>query len=167
VNANRSHSAGAEMMGNLQLVKWLRLVATGNLYYYQLVDERMDEAESSRMVWSSRINTMFQFGPNSRLTFSGVYNGPTILLNGKMAGNFMLNAGYTHTFLKRAASLTLGVRDMLSTYRIKMETYSDGLETFLDLKPESPVVTLTFTYNFNNYQRRAPEEESMDLNFIR
>ena len=107
------------------------------------------------------------FSSNSRLTFSGVYTGPTLMLQGRMAGTFMLNAGYTHTFLKRAASLTLGVRDMLSTYAIKMETFTDGLQVMTDLRPESPVITLTLTYNFNNYQRRAQDEDAMDLNFIR
>ena len=110
---------------------------------------------------------MFMFSSNSRLTFSGVYTGPTIMLQGRMSGNFMLNAGYTHTFLKRAASLTLGVRDMLRTYVINLETSSEDLESFTNLRPESPVITLTLTYNFNNYQQRAQDEDAMDLNFIR
>ena len=79
----------------------------------------------------------------------------------------MLNAGYTHTFMKRAASLTLGVRDILSTYAIQMETFGEGLKVTTDLRPESPVITLTLTYNLNNYQRKAQDQEAMDLNFIR
>ncbi len=166
-NANRSNSLGAEFMGNLGFTEWLRLVATGNVYYYSLIDDRMTGLDNASLQWSTRINTLFMFGPNSRLTFSGVYTGPTLMLQGRMAGTFMLNAGYTQTFLKRASSLTLGVRDMLSTYAIKMETYGEGLQVFTNLRPESPVITLTFTYNFNNYQRKPQEEESMDLNFIR
>lgn len=166
-NANQSHSMGAEFMGNLGFTKWFRLVATGNLYYYSLIDDRMAGLDNSSLQWSTRINTLFMFSPDSRLTFSGVYDGPQLLLQGRMNSTFMLNAGYTHTFLKRAASLTLGVRDLLSTYRIRMESYSEGLEVITDLRPEAPVFTLTFTYNLNNYQRQAQEEESMDLNFIR
>lgn len=166
-NANQSHSAGLEFMGNLGFVKWFRLVATGNVYYYALEDDRMAGLDNSSFQWSTRVNTMFMFTTNSRLTFSGVYTGPTIMLQGRMQSTFMLNAGYTHTFLKRTASLTLGVRDMLSTYRIRMETYGEGLQVTTDLRPESPVLTLTFTYNLNNYQRKAPDSESMDLNFIR
>ena len=166
-NANQSHSLGAEFMGNLGFTKWFRLVATGNLYYYSLIDEQMAGLDNSSLQWSTRVNTLFMFGQNSRLTLSGVYDGPQLMLQGRMAGTFMLNAGYTQTFLKRAASLTLGVRDMLSTYRIRLESYADGLEVLTDLRPESPVFTLTLTYNLNNYQRRAQEEESMDLNFIR
>ena len=167
VNANQSHSLGAEFMGNLGFTDWFRLVATGNVYYYSLIDEQMGDMDNSSLQWSTRVNTLFMFSSNSRLTFSGVYTGPTIMLQGRMAGTFMLNGGYTHTFLKRAASLTLGVRDMLSTYAIKMETFTDGLEVMTDLRPESPVITLTLTYNFNNYQRRAQDEDAMDLNFIR
>lgn len=167
VNANRSNSVGAEFMGNLGFTTWFRLVATGNLYYFSLIDDKMSDLESSSLQWSTRINTMFMFSPNSRLTFSGVYTGPTIMLQGRMSGNFMLNAGYTHTFMKRAASLTLGARDILRTYVINLETASEGLQSFTNLRPESPVITLTFTYNFNNYQQKAPDEDAMDLNFIR
>lgn len=166
-NANQSHSAGMEFMGNLGFTKWLRLVATGNVYYYALVDDRMEHVDNTSLQWSSQLTSLFMFSPNSRLTLSGVYTGPTLMLQGRMASTFMLNAGYTQTFLKRAASLTLGVRDMLSTYRIRMETYGEGLQVLTDLRPESPVITLTFTYNLNNYQRKAPDSEAMDLNFIR
>jgi|GEM_PF-4689424 len=34
------------------------------------------------------------------------------------------------------------------------------------MRGESPIITLTFTYNFNNYQQRI-EEEQLDMNFIR
>lgn len=166
-NANRSNSAGLEFMGNLGFVKWFRLVATGNVYHYSLIDDRMAELDNSSIQWATTLNTMFMFNSNSRLTLQGIYNGPTLMLQGRMASTFMLNAGYTHTFMKRAASLTLGVRDILSTYRIQLESYGQGLEVITDLRPESPVLTLTLTYNLNNYQRRAQDQEAMDLNFIR
>jgi hypothetical protein len=68
--------------------------------------------------------------------------------------------------LKRQASLTLGVRDLLRTGRTKLDMYSEGVNVYTNIRPESPMVTLTFTYNFNNYQQRV-EKEQMELNFIR
>ncbi len=56
---------------------------------------------------------------------------------------------------------------MLRTYVINLETTSENLQSFTNLRPESPVITLTFTYNLNNYQQRAQDEDAMDLNFIR
>jgi hypothetical protein len=167
VNADRSHSMGLELNGNLQAAKWLMLMPNMNLYYYILQDPEMkDEIKNSILTWTARLNTVFLFGPNTRFVVSGNYTGPTVMLQGRQAGSFMLNLGLTQTILDRKATLTLGVRDLLKTSRMRLENYSDGLSVITEFRPESPMVTLTFTYNINNYRQRA-QEEQMDLNFIR
>jgi outer membrane receptor protein involved in Fe transport len=167
MNANLSHSTGIELNGNIQAAKWLMLMANANVYYYALVDPQMsDEIQNSMLSWTARLNTVFLFGTNTRFVISGNYTGPTVMLQGRQGGAFLLNLGLTETFLKRQATLTLGVRDLLRTYRTRLENYSDGLTVITNIRGESPMVTLTFTYNINNYKQRQ-EEEQMDLNFVR
>jgi outer membrane receptor protein involved in Fe transport len=167
MNANRSHSAGLELNGNLSVAKWLMLMANANAYYYALVDPNMsDEITNSMFSWTARLNTVFLFGPNTRFVISSNYTGPTVMLQGRQGGTFLMNLGLTQTMLKRKASLTLGVRDLLRTNRTLLENYSDGLTVITNIRGESPMVTLTFTYNINNYQQRQ-EEEQMNLNFVR
>ncbi len=167
VNANLSHSSGVELNGNLQAAKWIRLIANTNLYYYILQDPSMpDTLTNSNLTWSARVNGIFLMGANTRFVVTGNYTGPSIMLQGRLAGNFMLNLGLTQTMLKRQASLTLGVRDLLRTGRSKLDMYSQGVNVFTNIRTEAPMVTLTFTYNLNNYQQRV-EEEQMNLNFIR
>lgn len=167
VNAKLSHSSGLELNANVQAAKWLRLIGNTNVYYYVLQDPSMpDSLANSNITWTARLNSIFLFGKNTRFVITGNYTGPSIMLQGRQAGTFMLNLGLTQTMLKRQASLTLGVRDLLRTGRSKLEMYSEGLNVYTNIRPESPMVTLTFTYNFNNYQQRV-EKEQMDLNFIR
>jgi len=167
VNADLSHSSGIELNGNIQAAKWLMLMANANVYYYVLQDPGMTTSVKNNIFsWTARLNTVFLFSPNTRFVVSGNYTGPSVMLQGRQGGNFLLNLGLTQTFLKRKATLTLGVRDLLRTFRTRLENYSDGLTVITNMRGESPMVTLTFTYNINNYQQRI-EEEQMDLNFIR
>lgn len=167
LNANRSHSTGLELTGNIMAAQWLRFMASSNLYYYVLQDESMlDNVANETVSWNARLNSMFMFGANTRFVVSANYTGPTVMLQGRMGGNFLLNLGLTQMFFKRQATLTLGVRDILKTGRTRLENYSEGLTVITEMFPEAPMVTLTFTYNLNNFQQRV-EEEQLDLNFIR
>lgn len=167
MNADRSHSTGIELTANLQATKWLRLMGSGNVYYYILQDPSMSaELKNKSLAWTAKLNTVFLFGPTTYLAVTANYTGPTIMLQGRMGGNFLMNIGFTQSLMKRKASLTLGVRDLLRTGRSKFETFTGNLTTTTNILMESPMVTLTFTYNLNNYQRRT-EEEQLELNFIR
>ena len=73
---------------------------------------------------------------------------------------------YKDQLFNQRGSLTQGVRDLLCTARSKFTINSDGLTVYANMRGESPIFTLTFTYNFNNYQQRI-EEEQLDMNFIR
>jgi len=167
LNAQLSHSTGLELNGNIMAAKWFMFIPSVNLYYYILQDETMSEEVANEILtWNARINNVFVFGPNTRVVVSANYTGPTVMLQGRMGGNFMLNLGLTQTFMQRKATLTLGVRDLLRTGRTVLENTTDNLKVTTNILPESPMVTLTFTYNLNNFQQRA-QEEQLDLNFIR
>lgn len=103
---------------------------------------------------------------NTRLTFSAIYNGPSITLQGTQKEIYMFNVGVRQEMLKRKASLALSVRDLFKTFVIENEIRGEDYLTVTSIHPETQVVTLTFTYNFNNYRQRT-QEENMDLNFIR
>ncbi len=167
MNAQRSHSTGLELTGNITAAQWLRFMGSTNLYYYILQDPSMPEELANQMFsWNARLNTVFLFSANTRFVVSANYTSPTLMLQGRMGGNFMLNLGLTQSFMKRQATLTLGVRDLLRTGRTVLENQTENLKVVTNILPESPMVTLTFTYNLNNFQQRQ-QEEQLDLNFIR
>jgi len=166
-NANRSHSAGSELMANIQPIAWMRIIASGNIYYYYLDDEMIyEENDNSSMVWTTNFSSIFLPTKTTRISLSAIYNGPSINLQGKQKATYMINMGIRQELFKRKASLALSVRDIFATFKFENELLGEDYSTIVSMKPESRVATLTFTYNFNNYRQRA-QDESMDLNFIR
>lgn len=167
INANKSHSAGTELMANLAPKQWIRIIASGNLYYYRLDDEIVyEENDNSRMVWTSNLTGVFLPTKGLRLTLSAIYNGPSITVQGTQSASYMINAGVRQELFKRKASIALSARDLFKTFKLANEFIGEGYSTKTSIRPESQIVALTFTYNFNNYRQRAQTEE-MDLNFIR
>lgn len=167
-NSDRSHSAGGEFMVNLQPVNWFRVMSSGSVYYYLLDDARLaSDAESSTVSWRMNTSLIFTATPTTRISVAGVYNGPSITIQGRTNGAFMLNGGVTQSLMKQKLTLTLGVRDILGTYKIRSTSAGENFNFITSLRPEQRVATLTVTYNFNNFQRRTDQQESMDMNFIR
>jgi outer membrane receptor protein involved in Fe transport len=167
-NSDRSHSAGAEFMANLQPVNWFRVMGSGSVYYYLLDDSRLAaDAEKSTVSWSMNTNLIFTATPSTRISLAGVYTGPSITVQGSTGGAFMLNGGVTQSMMKQKLTLSLGVRDILGTYKFKSTSSGENFNFITSIRPEHRVATLTVTYNFNNFQRRMDQQESMDMNFIR
>ena len=167
-NSDRSHSAGGEFMANMQPVNWLRFMVSGSVYYYLLDDESISEgADESTITWNTNSSVVFLLSPNTRISFSGIYNGPSINIQGRTSGAFMLNTGVSQSFMNQRLNLSLGVRDILGSYRIKTVSRDTNFEFSSNIMPEARVATLTVTYNFNNFQRRMDQQESLDMNFIR
>lgn len=167
VNANNSHSAGTEFMANLQAASWLRVIGSGNLYYYRLDDELVyEENDNSRLVWTGNFTSVFLPTKTTRLTLSAIYNGPSISVQGTQKASYMINGGIRQSLFKDKAALALSVRDIFKTFKIENVLSGEGYRTIATVIPEQQVVTLTFTYNFNNYRQRT-QTEDMDLNFIR
>ncbi len=167
-NANKSSSAGTELMANLQLKKWFRFMTSGNIYYNKLVDLTMNPAvKKDAVTWNLNSNLIFMFSPTTSFSLTGRYNGPSITVQGSQSGNFMMNLGLNQSILKKKGALSLGVQDLLGTYRVKTRSETEDLVFRMDMRPESQIFTLTFTYNFNNYKRRSTDQDQLDMNIIR
>ena len=167
-NANRSHSAGTELMANMQLKKWFRFMTSGNLYYNKLIDKTMTPSvDKDAVTWNLNSNLVFMVTPATSFSVTGRYTGPSITVQGSQSGSFVMNIGLNQTVLKKKGSLSLGVQDILGTYRIKSTSETDNLVFNMNVRPEQRVVTLTFTYNFNNYKRRNGAQDQMDMNLLR
>lgn len=167
-NSGVSHSAGGEITSNLQPVNWLRVMASGSVYYYKLVDENLAEgADDNTVTWNMNANAILLLSKSTRFSISGIYTGPSINIQGRTSGAFMLNAGLNQGLMKQKLNLSVGFRDILASYRIKSTSAGDNFRVNTLVIPEPRVLTLTVTYNFNNYQRRADQQESMDMNLIR
>ncbi len=154
-NLNKDYSLGAELMLNLNPVKWFGLNTSLNLYNYRLTGnvEGSDVAANSTN-WSGRMTTSFNLKHNFRIQWSGIYRSKTVTVQGSRKGFFYTNLALRKDFLKRKLNVTLTGRDLLGT--AKYESISQGAAFYSHSvrTREWPVISLTATYIINNYRKK-------------
>jgi hypothetical protein len=60
-------------------------------------------------------------------------------------------------------SLTLQARNLFGTSDFKINTSGSNFTGNALIMPESPVVTLMFSYNFNNFKRSQRPSDNIDV----
>jgi len=166
-NLNRDYSLGGEIMGNINVNKWLLVNATFTLYNYKLkgeLDGKSVDKETTN--YSGRLNTTVKFTPDSRLQLTGFYRGPSVSAQGDQKGMMFTNLAYRQDFMKKKLSATLSVRDVLGTAHFEGTSYGDNFKSTFRMTREPRVVMLTLSYKINNYKldkQPAQEQQSQPM----
>lgn len=161
-NLNRDYSLGAEIMGNINITKWLLVNTSFSLYNYKMKGEVLGtpiDRESTN--YSGRLNATVKFNPDSRLQLTGFYRGPSVSAQGEQKGMAFTNLSYRQDFMKKKLSATLSVRDLFGTMRMEGTSISDNFKSTFKMTREPRVLMLTLSYKINNYKmdRQAPSEQ--------
>jgi hypothetical protein len=85
----------------------------------------------------------------------GVYNGPSITLQGKRDGFFVTNVALRQDLFKKKLTVTLSARDVFATGKFSFTSEGSSFYTYNKFSREAPVVLLNFTYRINNYKAAA------------
>ncbi|MFH1313499.1 MAG: TonB-dependent receptor [Candidatus Eisenbacteria bacterium] len=161
-NVGTDHTFGTELMVNVDQVKWWSLSLMGNLYDYR-VEGTLYGAPFSEgsFNWNVRFNNTFKIGESTRLQVNGMYNSPTASSQGERKGFTTTDAALRQTLLNRNLTATLQVRDVFGTAKFESTSEGPDFYTSVYFDRESPVVTLTLSYNFNNFkpERRIRDDE--------
>jgi hypothetical protein len=87
------------------------------------------------------------------------YRSPRLTPQGKMFGNFVLNAGMRQDFLKKKVSLTLTASDILNTLKQKTEVNTAYLEQVSIGRRDARIIYLGISYRFGKVVKKANEEK--------
>jgi len=170
INADNDYSIGIELMTNLDLTKWWQLNLTGDLFHYQLKGEvEGDNVSTTSTTWRTNFNSAFKLKGDIRFQIMGVYNGPSVTLQGKREGFFVTNVAIRKDLMKKQLTLSLNARDLFSTGKFEFTSEGSTFYTHNKWKRESPVVTLNLSYRINNYRqvaRRGNNEQGEDAGGI-
>jgi hypothetical protein len=171
VNADRDYAMGMELMTNLDITRWWQLNLTGNLFRYQL-NGTIESAKvtSVSTTWRTNFNSSFKLKWDTRIQFTGVYNGPSKTLQGQRDGFFVANVALRKEMLKKQMSVSLSARDIFATGVFAFTSEGSSFYTHNEGRREAPVITLNLTYRINNYRQAAnkrdnnegPETNGMD-----
>lgn len=166
-NLNRDHSLGGELMGNLNITKWLLVNTSFSLYHYQLKGEVLGKSVDRQSTnYSGRLNSTVKFTKDSRLQLTGFYRGPSVSAQGEQKGMIFTNLSYRQDFMKKKLTATLSVRDLLGTMRMQGSSAGTNFKTSQKMTREPRVLMLTLSYKINNYKmdRQAPTEQPSESN---
>jgi outer membrane receptor protein involved in Fe transport len=162
VNLNRDHSLGGEIMGNINMTKWLLVNTSFSIYNYIMKGEVLGKSVDRQSTnYSGRLNATVKFSGDSRMQLTGFYRGPSVSAQGEQKGMVFTNLSYRQDFMKKKLSATLSMRDVLGTARMQGSATGDGFKSTFKMQREPRVLMLTLSYKINNYKmdRQDPSEQ--------
>lgn len=161
-NLNRDYSTGGEIMGNINMTKWLLVNTSFTLYNYKLKGEVLGKSVDKQSTnYSGRLNATIKISPESRVQLTGFYRGPSVSAQGEQKGMVFTNLSYRQDFMKKKLSATLSVRDLLGTMKMQGTSFGDNFKSTFKMQREPRVLMLTLSYKINNYKmdKQAPAEQ--------
>lgn len=160
-NVGNSKSLGLELGTELQLFKWWKLFAGGNLYRYNLkgsFDNR--PINSSSWVYSINANTTFDLSSTFHLQWGLNYLSDRVTAQGKDSRFLSPNLSLKKTFLDKRLSATLQWTHMdlglLPSNEQRISTWRKGeFYTTTNYVNEVDVIMINLSYSINNLVNKA------------
>lgn len=161
-NVGKDFSLGLEFTLSFKLFEWWEMDLMGDFFKYKVEGVLYGEDFSNTSNnWSSRFNHTFNIKKNTKFQINSMYNGPSVTAQGKSEGFYMVNAAVRQDFMDKKMSAVLQVRDIFSTAKHEFTSSGPDFYNYNEFRRKSPVVTLTFSYRFNNYR---PDKKSRSGN---
>ncbi|MFC2134573.1 TonB-dependent receptor domain-containing protein [Bacteroidota bacterium] len=159
-NVGSSYSLGTELMFSTSFYNWWSMNLTGNLYDYKQDGELYGRSYNNQSFnWSLRLNNQMIIIPTTKLQIMMMFNSPTVTSQGRREGMYMLNAALRHEFIPKTLTATLQVRDILGSAKHEFTTEGPSFYSTMEMTRRSPRVTLTLSYNINNYKKDMERDE--------
>ena len=160
-NVGNDYAAGAELSAMFQLNKWWNLDANGSLYYYKVKNEyKIDGKDAESWNWQVALNNNFEIGKNTRARLEAYYVGPSVSTQGRVEDFFYMNLTLRQLLFNRRLVASLSARDILATAKYNSSQSNLSVQSITKIIPQSPVVTLTLAYTFNNFRTQQRDERS-------
>jgi len=180
-NLASGSTTGLEVVVSQTFTKWFRangsfsffrakLDAYNYSYNYNGIDTTIYYNSNQSNSWTAKVNASFTITKNLELQLNGNYRSPVISgissgdrgpggggggnAQGKTKELYWLDLGLRYSFLSNKASLTLRVSDIFNTRRFKSTTYGIGYTSYSEMRQESQIVFLGFSYKINDYKQR-------------
>lgn len=166
LNTGSARSAGGQLTLNWRPVRFWGISLTGNLYDYRLEGEIDGRSLARRSInRTGRFSTDLTLPTHTRLQLTGFFSGPAVTAQGRQEGYLVTSAALRQSFLDRALTVTLRVRDLSGPGRWESSAAGPEFDSYVRYAGEARVLSLALTWNFNNFRldRRMREPEGMEV----
>jgi len=162
-NYGNSDVYGAELSSSFSIAQIVKLDPSINLFQNHL-DGKVNGVSIVKdfFNWSARLNATVNFSTDTRLQMS--VNTMKFVDAQSESDLFMfISASLRQEFFEKAVSLTLQARNLFNTSDMKFNTVGSNFNGSALIKQEAPVITLMFSYNFNNFKRNQRPTDNIDI----
>jgi outer membrane receptor for ferrienterochelin and colicin len=177
-NLKSSQNFGIELVYGQQLWKFWRISLSGS--FYRLIinsEENIDDYLARDWTWRVRLNQTFNLPKDWQIQLNFRYRAPSITTGsmgwgsggvgqGKQSGNYGLDLGVKKSFLNKALVVSLNIRNLVNSYRNKIETYSYrenyGYHAYSVRERGRLNISLSVSYKINNYKKRIEKQLGND-----
>lgn len=154
-NIGTDYATGVEAMLSTPIVKWWNINLMANLYDYRLEGAYNGrEINTQSFNWNARFSNTFVITPRTKVQFDGMYNSASKTAQGSREGFMFTNLAVRQDFFENKLNATLSVRDVFNTAKFEMESEGPGFKSYAKFDMNSPVISLTLSYKFNNYKQQ-------------
>ncbi|MBM3405165.1 MAG: TonB-dependent receptor [Bacteroidetes bacterium] len=165
INLSTQHAFGIEFNINYQPLEWWRL--TSNLNFFTASTKGTYEGtklESNTNSFNGRAISNMTLFRRLELQLSADYVAPRNTTQGKVKAMYWIDAGLSTDILKKKATITLSVRDILNSRKRKFITDTEGLHAINEFQWHSRQILLSFIYRFNQTKKKSDtrRQDSMD-----
>ncbi len=162
-NYGNSDVYGAEISSSFSVAQIFKFDPSINLYQTH-IDGLVDglSVEKDFFDWSAKLNTTINFSADARFQVSANYM-KFIDAQSESDPFMMISASFRKEFFEKAMSLTLQARNLFKASNMKFNTIGSNFNATALIRPEAPVFTLMFSYNFNNFKRTQRPTDNVDI----
>lgn len=162
-NYGNSDVYGADISTSFPVAEIFKFDPALNLYQTHLDGKVNGESIIKDFFnWSARLNATVNFSADTRFQLSANYM-KFIDAQSESEPYMMVSASLRQDFMDKAMSLTLQARNLFNGSDMKFNTAGTNFYGAATIKPESPVFTILFSYNFNNFKRSQRQGENIDI----
>lgn len=167
VNLNKDYSLGAELMGDVNLTKWLQVNSSLSLYNYRIEDEseeELTERESTNL--DGRFNVSVKLASNSKLQLMSMYRGSSVSSQGDRGSMLFTNLAFRQDLLNKKLTATVSIRDIFGTGKMKNNTEGLNFRSHNKWSREPRIVSLILSYKINNFKNeKNTSDDTNEMDF--
>jgi len=158
-NVGNDYATGLELATDIRFNPWWNLDANGSLYYYEVKNEfKINGTDENSWNWQLAVNNNLDVAKNTRMRLEAYYVGPMVSTQGRVNEFFYLNLAIRQQLMNRKLVASLVVRDILSTAKYTRTQSVLGMDSRTVIHPSAPLLTLTLSYSFNNFNLQQKKE---------
>ncbi|NND34271.1 MAG: TonB-dependent receptor [Saprospiraceae bacterium] len=158
-NLSTQNSYGLEFTGSIDFTKWWRLDGSLNIFSQKTqgqIDDIILEAEA--FSFQNRLSSRIKFWKDAEFQTRLWYRAPENRTQGRRKSMYSLDLGFSKDLLKKKATITISVQDLLNTRKYRNETFGNGFYSDSEFQRRAGQTTVSFNYRINQKKQRERGE---------